>query len=106
MRVPEETLTEETASLISATSVLPETVKLFSVPTDVKEDPVTPDPSADPVKTSVPSILYVFPEAISKLSSVFSVSAADLYRLVSAVADPDDHFNFPPCFYYKIRSCT
>lgn len=61
-----------------------------------------PDPSEVSVITSAPSILYVCPDATSKLSSVFNVLAADLYRVVSAVAEPEDHLILPPASMTKL----
>ena len=101
VRVPEETETLEITSLISDISDLPVTTREERVPTEVKEELTTDEPNEVADKTSAPSILYVCPEATSKLSSVFSVLAADLYSVVSALADPEDHFNFPPASITK-----
>ena len=53
-------------------------VRLVKLPKDVNEELTTEDPRDVAVTTSAPSILYVCPDATSKLSSVFNVFAADL----------------------------
>lgn len=45
---------------------------------DVRDELITEEPNDVAVNISAPSILYVLPEAISKLSSVLRVLAADL----------------------------
>jgi hypothetical protein len=76
-------------------------VKEVRFPTDVKDELTIVEPSVVAVKTSSPSILYVCPDATLKLSSVFNTFAADLYRVVSAAAEPEDHLIFPPASITK-----
>ena len=45
---------------------LPDQVPDVMVPTEVREEAVTPDPKVVPDRTSVPLILYVLPEATFK----------------------------------------
>ena len=45
--------------------IVPDTVRLVSVPTDVRLDAVTPAPNVDPSNTIVPFILYELPKSKS-----------------------------------------
>ena len=49
-------------------SIAPVTVSAVSVPTLVSEELTTPDPRVVAERTSVPSILYVLPEARFRFS--------------------------------------